>query len=473
MTDLAEPFSGTIAAAQLSLSTVAARNLATTTKSVPQMQGITSRWLLKLLPWVQADGGVYRVNRRLTYTVGDGLITCYDTAGQARVLAPDLRELRYLRGFSDDAALQAVADSFVERQYAPGDIIAEAGRPADELVVLAHGKADKLGTGAYGESTVLEIMTDGRFIGERILGADAQPWDYTVKAVTACTCLVLTDQALAEVSARIEELREHVRVAQLDDAVADERANPYGESSIELASGHEGEPQLQGTFVDYDLSPREYELSIAQTVLRVHSRVADLYNKPMDQIEQQLRLTIEALRERQEDEMVNNRDFGLLHNAAPQQRISTRTGAPTPDDMDELLALVWKEPAFFLAHPKAIAAFGAECSRRGIYPTSAELNGHRVPSWRGVPILPCNKIGTSASRTTSIMLMRTGEAAQGVIGLRQTGIPDEYEPGLNVRFMGIDDKAIISYLVSTYYSAAVLVPDALAILENVQLGAEG
>lgn len=472
MTELAEPLSGTIAA-QLSLSTVAARNLATTTKSVPQMQGITSRWLLKLLPWVQADGGVYRVNRRLTYTVGDGLITCYDTAGEARILAPDLRELRSLRHYPDDAALQALADSFTERRYEAGEIIAEAGSPAGELVVLAHGKADKLGTGAYGEPTVLEIMTDGHFFGERILGADAQPWDFTVKAVTACTCLVLTERALAEVGARIAGLSEHVRAAQLDDAVADERANPHGESSIELASGHEGEQQLTGTFVDYDLSPREYELSIAQTVLRVHSRVADLYNKPMDQIEQQLRLTIEALRERQEDEMVNNRDFGLLHNAAPRQRISTRTGAPTPDDMDELLALVWKEPAFFLANPKAIAAFGAECNRRGIYPSSTELNGHRVPSWRGVPILPCNKIGTSAGRTTSIMLMRTGEAAQGVIGLRQTGIPDEYEPGLNVRFMGIDDKAIISYLVSTYYSAAVLVPDALAILDNVQLGAEG
>jgi hypothetical protein len=35
---------------QLSLGTTAARNLATTTKSVPQMQGISSRWLLKLLP---------------------------------------------------------------------------------------------------------------------------------------------------------------------------------------------------------------------------------------------------------------------------------------------------------------------------------------------------------------------------------------------------------------------------------------
>jgi len=45
---------------QQSLSTTAARNLATTTKTVPQMQGITSRWLLRVLPWVQASGGTYR-----------------------------------------------------------------------------------------------------------------------------------------------------------------------------------------------------------------------------------------------------------------------------------------------------------------------------------------------------------------------------------------------------------------------------
>ena len=35
---------------QQSLATEAARKLAHTTKSEPQMQGISSRWLLKLLP---------------------------------------------------------------------------------------------------------------------------------------------------------------------------------------------------------------------------------------------------------------------------------------------------------------------------------------------------------------------------------------------------------------------------------------
>ena len=66
--------------------------------------------------------------------------------------------------------------------------------------------------------------------------------------------------------------------------------------------------------------------------------------------------------------------------------------------------------------------------------------------------------------------MRTGEDNQGVIGLRQTGLPEEYEPGLSVRFMGINEQAIISYLVSAYYSAAILVPDALGVLENVEIG---
>ena len=69
--------------------------------------------------------------------------------------------------------------------------------------------------------------------------------------------------------------------------------------------------------------------------------------------------------------------------------------------------------------------------------------------------------------------MRTGESEQGVIGLQQTGIPDEIEPSLSVRFMGIDEQAIISYLVSAYYSCAVLVPDALGVLEDVELGRNG
>jgi hypothetical protein len=86
-----------------------------------------------------------------------------------------------------------------------------------------------------------------------------------------------------------------------------------------------------------------------------------------------------------------------------------------------------------------------------------------------VPIFSCNKIPIVDGHTSSILALRTGADNQGVIGLHQTGIPDEYQPSLSVRFMGINEKAIISYLVSAYYSAAILVPDAIGVLENVDV----
>src|SRR5262249_3903939 len=174
-----------------------------------------------------------------------------------------------------------------------------------------------------------------------------------------------------------------------------------------------------------ELALAEYEMPVAQPVLRVHPRVADLYSEPMDQTEHQLRLTIEALRERQEHELVNNRDFGLLHNVDLRQRVQTRTGPPTPEDLDQLLGRR-RQTRIILAHPPAIAAFGPQCPRRGLYPEGVEVDGTRLTAWRGVPMLPCDKIPISGRGTTTILAMRTGEENNGVVGLRQTGIPDEH-----------------------------------------------
>jgi CRP-like cAMP-binding protein len=455
------------AQSQLSLATAAARNLATTTKSQPQMQGITSRWLLRALPWVEASGGVFRVNRRLSYAMGDGRVTFVPNGAEVRVIPAELCELPVLRGFDDAEVLAALAGRFVQREYAAGNTLVEMGQPADQLVLIAHGKVNKIGPGKYGEPTVLDVLADGEYFGDQAWVESQETWNFTVKAVTACTVLVVPRSVLEEMAGRSEALRAHLERFRTH---TQQPQNAHGEAHVELTAGHEGEHELAGTFVDYEVAPREYELSVAQTVLRVHTRVADLSNNPMNQVEEQLRLTIEELRERQEHELMNNRDFGLLHNADFSQRIHTRSGPPTPDDFDELLATVWKDPAVFLAHPRAIAAFGRECNRQGVYPQSVDVNGHMMPAWRGIPVLPCNKIPITDGHTSSVLLLRTGLEKQGVIGLRQTGIPDEVQPGLNVRFMGINEKAITSYLVSAYYSVAVLVPDALGILENVEIG---
>jgi hypothetical protein len=450
---------------QQSLGTAAARTLATTTKSEPQMQGISSRWLTRMLPWVNVPGGTYRVNRRLSYTRGDGRVTFVQTGAQVRVVPAELSELPLLRGFADADALGALAERFEQREFAPGQLIVEAGRPADQVFLIAHGKVEQLGEGPYGDEAVTGLLADGDTFGGQVLADPDGSWEFTARAATATTVLALPHSAYQAVAERHPELSAHVASVGSDEHGP---VNPFGEAAIALSAGHVGEPDLPGTFVDYDLAPREYELSVAQTVLKVHSRVTDLYNQPMNQTQQQLRLTIEALRERQENELVNNRDFGLLHNADYDQRISTHSGPPTPDDLDELLSMR-RDTRFLFAHPRAIAAFGRECNKRGVYFSGIDVGGHHLPAWRGVPLLPCGKIPVSASRTSSIIAMRTGEDDQGVIGLYQTGIPDELEPGLNVRFMGINEQAIISYLVSTYFSAAVLVPDAIGILENVEV----
>ncbi|GHI08010.1 Crp/Fnr family transcriptional regulator [Streptomyces cellostaticus] len=450
---------------QQSLSTAAARNLATTTKSEPQMQGISSRWATRMIPWVNVPGATYRVNRRLSYTVGDGRVTFVKTGSKVQVIPAELGELPLLRGFSDADVLGALADKFVQKEFAPGQVIVQEGRKADHVYLIAHGKVEKIGEGPYGDEAVIGLLADGDTFGGRVLSGQAKKWDFTARAATTTTVLALPLTAYKAVADRHEALRRHV---QLISSNGHRKLNRSGEAEIALSAGHVGEEILPQTFADYELAPREYELSVAQTVLRVHSRVADLYNEPMNQTQQQLRLTIEALRERQEYELINNEEFGLLNNADFDQRISTFSGPPAPDDMDELLSMRRKTRCF-LAHPKAIAAFGRQCNKRGIYFGSIELHGNHLPAWRGVPLLPCSKIPISEQGTSSIIAMRTGEDDQGVIGLFQTGIPDEIEPGLNVRFMGIDEKAIISYLVSTYYSAAVLVPDALGVLENVEI----
>ncbi len=240
-------------------------------------------------------------------------------------------------------------------------------------------------------------------------------------------------------------------------------------SRVLVACSQRDERELPETFVDYDENPREYFLSAVTTVVDVHTRVSDLYSTPHDQIKEQLRLAIETIKERQEDELINNDEYGLLNNIAPEQKLKTFGGTPTPDDLDELITRVWKEPAFFLAHPLAIAAFGRECTRRGVPPPTVTLFGSPFLTWRGIPLVPTNKLRVENGQT-SILLLRTGESRQGVVGLYQPGLPGEQGVGLSVRFMGISRKAIASYLISLYCSLAILTEDAVAVLENVSVG---
>ena len=238
--------------------------------------------------------------------------------------------------------------------------------------------------------------------------------------------------------------------------------------SVAVSTPGRDESEVTQTYVGYYEEPREYFLSTITTIVDIHTRISDLYSSPFDQIAEQIRLTVETVKERQESELINNVDYGLLASVEAGQRLSTLTGPPTPDDLDELITKVWKDPAFFLAHPLAIAAFGRECTRRGVPPATVSLCGSQFLTWRGLPIVPSNKVPIEGGKT-KVLLLRVGEARQGVIGLYQPGLTGEQSPGLSVKFMGISRNAIASYLVSLYTSLAVLTPDALAVIDGVEI----
>ena len=243
-----------------------------------------------------------------------------------------------------------------------------------------------------------------------------------------------------------------------------------GEKGIGIECSPSDASELPSAFIDYEEQPREYTLSTVTTTIEVQTRISDLYRSPMDQVREQLAVLVEMVKERQESELVNNANYGLLSSVAPSMQVATRTGAPTPDDLDELIAKVWKEPAFFLAHPRAIAAFGRECTRRGVPPPTVTMFGSPFLTWRGIPLVPSDKLGIDEGGKTNILLLRTGEKKRGVVGLFQPGIPGEVSPSLSVRLMGINARGAASYLLSLYCSAAVLTDDAIGVLQNVDVG---
>ncbi len=223
---------------QQSLSTAAARNLATTTKTVPQMQEISSRWLLRMLPWVNVAGGTYRVNRRLTYAVGGGQVAFAQTAGQVTVVPPSLREIPLFAGLDDDAALAALADGFTQQEVEAGAVIAERGQAADRLYLVTHGRVNRLGAGHFDEGTVLGVVADGGYFGADTL-ADGGDWDYSAVAGTACTLLSLERSRFLELADQLPALAGQVR--RFGEAAARPQ-NKRGEADIAITSGHSDEP---------------------------------------------------------------------------------------------------------------------------------------------------------------------------------------------------------------------------------------
>ena len=460
---------------QRSVTTATARKLANTTKTPPQMGSITPRLLLKLLPWVQVESGTYRVNRTKVELKKAERVEIEYFNG-----VPSFRE-KSLRGiplFShiDEDIVRRIAKRFVTEEIELGECLIREGKDHQKFFIVASGQAEVISKGIHGEELRIALLSEGEYFGEADLLSDSLS-SITVRSITHGVFFTLQSSELENIIREVPDFREQFQKAVDEHLRLKATVNIHGEKHIDLLSGHEEYNTIPETYIDYEENPTEYSLNTLQTVVRVHTRVSDLYNSPYNQLEQQLRLSIESIKERQEWELINNKQFGLLASADPGYRISTRYGSPTPDDLDELLSLVWKQPAFFLAHPRAIAAFERECTWRGVPPETTDLFGTKVILWRGVPLIPSDKVEIQGQYLTNrgvgitnIILVRTGEKEQGVVGLHQAGIPGEIAPSLSARLMGLDKYGVASYLLTKYFSLAALTDDAIAVLENVEVG---
>jgi hypothetical protein len=453
--------------AQQSLSTEAARLLATTTKSAPQYIGSSPRWLVQFLPWRALEAGTFRINRLRVTAPPVRLVSVIDTGAETTITGAALRSVPALQYVAAEF-LETMAGAMSAEQYPAGAEVYD-GEGDSPFVIVVSGKIEALDRDPHGITVRRALLGPGSHLGQETLDAEPEPTP-SIRAVTPVTLLVLTRSRWEELTAGQED----VRILCANGRRPPPGVNAFGEQVPDVQSGHEGEVDVPRTFVDYDHAPREIGLNLVQTVLQMHTRVTDIYNSPHDQLDQQMRLTVEGMRERQEWDLINDPQTGLLGQVTESMRIPTRLGAPTPDDFDEMLSMVWKEPAFFLAHPRAIAAFGRECTRRGVPPPTVQLHGSPFLTWRGVPIVPTDKLAVNArgaSHRTQVVLMRVGEERQGVIGLHQPGLPgeDPRVPSMSIHRMGINQQAIESYLLSLYSSVAVMAEDAVAVLTDVEV----
>ena len=294
------------------MTTSVARNLANTTKTSPKMMSITPRLLLSQLPWVQVNGGIYRVNRTkveltkaerigVDMSGGVGLISARGAAAACRCF-PSLPE----------AIIARMASRFKTEEVSLGNKLIVEGEDRSKFFIIAQGQVEVLSKGVHGSDLRMALLTEGEFFGETDLVSD-KPSDVTVRTThalhSADACRARTS---TQFSAKCPNWSDEFKKAIDEHLELRSTVNRYGERNIDLVSGFAENVEIPETFVDYSATPREYPLSTVQTIVRVHTRVSDLYNDPYDQLEEQMRLTIEGIKERQEWELINSQKFGLL-----------------------------------------------------------------------------------------------------------------------------------------------------------------
>ena len=181
-----------------------------------------------------------------------------------------------------------MAARFKTEEVSLGNKLIVEGEDLSKFFIIAQGQVEVLSKGAHGSDLRIALLTEGEFFGETDLVSD-KPSDVTVRTITPCILLTLSRKDLDSILGELPTLNEEFKKAIAEHLELQSTVNRYGERNIDLVSGFAENVEIPETFVDYSATPREYSLSAVQTVVRVHTRVSDLYNDPYDQLQEQMR----------------------------------------------------------------------------------------------------------------------------------------------------------------------------------------
>jgi len=169
---------------QRSVTTAVARNLANTTKTSPKMMSITPRWLLSLLPWVQVEGGTYRVNRTKVELSKAARIEVELSQSEASIPPESLRGVP-LFSLVPEAVLARMAGRFKTEEVSLGNKLIVEGEDRSKFFIIVQGQVEVLSKGVHGSDLRIALLTEGEFFGEVDLLSD-KPSDVTVRTITPC-----------------------------------------------------------------------------------------------------------------------------------------------------------------------------------------------------------------------------------------------------------------------------------------------
>ena len=172
-----------------------------------------------------------------------------------------------------------IAGALACEQCEAGQVIVPEGELGNRFFFIARGKVEITALGDNGKRELLSLLGPGDYFGEMSLGPTTK-CTASVRTLTRGMFLVFDRSQLDMILQDSPEFRQALMRALEERARYRELANEFGEKKIAVLAGHEGEPAIPETFVDYEEEPREYSLSAVQSIARVHTRVSDLYSAP-------------------------------------------------------------------------------------------------------------------------------------------------------------------------------------------------